>query len=979
MKTASPLTPSIYFCLLLCCLFFSPVLFSQANFNAGAPDMVEKAMQQKDASPSTLPTNATSEWYSKATAYLAESEYNFRPFGKPGNYSAANHAQHLGFLITPSGYTVKNFREHQPENDLWEYNFTVKKIGKEHNLAPLTKVKEKNCSGRSLEYVYNDYSIQYTNTELGLQQDFTIHTKPAGGGNLQVVIGLEGDLDAAIVNHNELMLYADEDISHVKMRYDRLKVWDAHNRWLQASMHIDKANRLVISVDDKDAIYPVTIDPLNHLPDWSGSGQGLLFPLLNDVSAHVLYGYSVSSAGDVNGDGISDIIIGVPAYVSIISIAGNTFNPAPLGAAFIYYGSLSGPSVTPSEVLQPSLVTGALAGFSVSSAGDINNDGKADVIVSAPGDNINLTVVVSSVSVSTGKVYVYSGASFDGNINTTPAPAAALSLTQPDFGILAAIPANPLFGYSVSAAGDVNGDGFADIIVGSPAYFDLGSLTLGGRVDIYHGSASGISTTPNRVIKGGLLNGLFGFSVSTAGKVNNDIYSDIIVGSPASVSILGVGAAFIFHGSATGITATSTAGANTTLQAPGLLNKTLFGYSVSNAGDVNGDGKDDVIVGEPLSLVSTLSLQVVAVGAAHIFYGSNSGIITAGVTHLTSPRDPNILGSVQGNLLYGYSVSAAGDMNCDGLADVIIGEPGGSAISLGTGALGIVSANAISGSAYVYAGKMSTGPLNNPLITMQETAALSVANLLGASVKIAGDVNGDGHPDIIVGAPNGTLNLSSSLTGIVGNAVDYLTVNSVGSAYVWYGCALSLLPVQLLSFEGKEQADAAVLQWTVTGAEKTTRFDIERSIDGRSFSRIGTVPAVMANGNTGSYSFTDYMLMAHNNYYRLKLIDADGKTNYSKTVLVLEDLNVKNSMRVAPNPARERILVHFTYLAAGNYTLIIVNALGQPAYTEHISITSNFYQTKTIARTSGMTNGTYFLRLINKDGQAAGKGRVVLE
>lgn len=946
-------------------------LMSPANL---LPNALE---QQKHQTPS-LPANTSEQWYQQATEYITASEYFFQPFGTEGQYSAANHAQHLGFLFSGGGYTVKNFTEKANSNEAsWEARFAIQGIGRKGHIAALPKTYQQNYTNESLAFNYGNTSIEYLNTKEGMRQNFYVHTKPAGIGPLQVIISLAGDLQPSVTSSNQLLMYSKENRQSVKLTYDKLKVWDARNKPLTATMTLLNNNQLVISVDDKEAVYPVTIDPLNHTPAWTDNGQGLLFPLLDDLSLHVLYGFSVSSAGDVNGDTYADLIIGVPAYVKIISIAGNSFSPVSVGAAFIYYGGPGGASANPNEVLQPSLLTGALSGFSVSSAGDVNNDGKADVLVSAPGDNISLTVLASSVSVAVGKVYVYSGASFDGSVNTQPAPVAGLSMGQSDFGPLAMVPANPLFGFSISSAGDVNGDGFGDILVGSPAYLDLLSLTLGGRVDIYHGSASGIVTTPARTIKGGLLNGLFGYSVNTAGKVNNDAYSDIIVGSPASISILGVGAAFVFHGSATGITATTAAGANTTLQAPGLLNKTLFGYSVSTAGDVNGDGKDDVIVGEPLSLETTLSLQLVAVGKAHIFYGSNSGIVSSGATQLTSPRSPNLLGLIQGNLLFGFSVAAAGDMNCDGMADVIVGEPGGSAISLGTGALGLVSANALSGNAYVFAGKSGTGPANLPIVTVQETGPLSVANLLGASVRSAGDVNGDGHPDILVGAPNGTLDLASTITGIVGSALGYVANNSVGSAYVWYGCNFALLPVKLLSFDVAKQGEGAVLNWTVTGSDKNSRYEIERSTNGISFTTIGSVNAAPGAGSEEHYSFTDKLLPAQKNYYRLKITD-DNKASYSKVVLITAGANAQQ-LRVSPNPARETIQLNFNNMPAGRYSLMMINSSGQLTFKKDINLMNSVYEMQTIERSPSMTAGTYFIRLVNQNSQAVNTSKIILE
>ncbi len=968
--------------LLLFIFFLTTHLQAQEKINTAliSTNLLVSSLQQKEKQPPVLPAPASAQWYQHAIENIKAKEYAFQLFGTGGLYSVVNHAQHLGFLFNASGYTVKNFSDNESTEKTWEYNFHVQSINKEGCHTLTSPLRDKIAAPQSLAFVYDNYSIEYLNNEEGMRQNFIVSNQPQGKGRLQVTVNLNGSLEPVVENNNQLLLYTATD-KKVKLAYDQLKVWDASHRLLPASMQLISNNQLVISVDDKDAVYPVTIDPLNHLPDWTANGQGLLFPLLNDLTAHVLYGFAVSSAGDINGDGKADLLIGVPAYVQIVSIAGNSFNPVALGAAFIYYGSPSGASLTPNEVLQPSSSAGALAGYSVSSAGDVDGDGKSDVIVGAPGDKINISVLLmGTVSVATGKAYIYYGSSFDGNVNTISAPSVSLSPVQADFGSpAAAVPANPLYGFSVGSAGDVNADSYSDVIVGSPAYFDLGTLNLSGRVDVYHGSNTGIGTTPATKIKGGSLNGLFGFSVSTAGKVNNDVYSDIVVGAPASAGIVALGAVYIFHGSAAGITAISAAGANTTLQAPGLLNQTLFGYSVSNAGDVNGDGKDDVIVGEPLSLETTLALQVVAVGQAHIFYGSNTGIVTAGPTHLTSPRSPNLLGLMQGNLLYGFSVSGAGDINCDGLADVVVGEPGGTAISLGTGVLGLVSTNVISGNVYAYAGKSGTGPVNSPMLTFQETGVLSVANLLGASVGNAGDVNGDGHPDLIVGAPNGTLNLASSITGIIGSALNYLTVNSVGSAYVWLGCNFSLLPSHLLSFDGKELNGDALLSWVTTGSEANDHFEIERSIDGISFAKIGNVQAIPANGNKETYSFTDKILPAQTNYYRLKMLNTDAKASYSKVVLVTKSGSYVSALRVSPNPAHETVQLHFNYIPIGNFTLLMINTSGQVVLKTNITVQNSIYEMKRIDRTAAMPAGTYFIRLVGKKNQTAASAKVILD
>lgn len=778
----------------LLCVFVPALAIAQVRENALiAQPLLSNALLQGTQQAPALPANVSNSWYLQAVNSLREREYFMKPMNEPYTYGAVNRAQQTGFRFTREGYQVKQFNW-QDFTSSWEAYFLLKGVGRENNRPQLSSPFTTARNDNQLTYYYNGFSVQYVNDSRGMRQNFIIQHKPQGEGMLSIQVQIQSALQTSLAGNSKLILHDANNRSLVRMVYDGLRAWDANNRAVTAHFELSDNGILSILADDKNAAYPVTIDPLNHAPAWTDSGNGLLFPLLNDLATPVLFGTSVSAAGDVNNDTYDDIIVGAPAFVDIINVGAGTFNVATVGAAFVYFGSSGGTSATPSEVLQPTSQAGALFGYSVSNAGDLNNDGFADIVVGAPGDHTDLTIGLGTVSVAVGRIYVYYGSvAFDGVVNTEPAVSLNTSLTQADLGgLLALVPSNPLYGFSVSTAGNVNGDNFADIVVGSPAFARLLPLpvTFGGRVDIYHGSGSGISATPTNTITGDLAGGLFGFSVSTAGNVNNDAYSDIIAGAPASAGLIpaSVGSAYIFHGSGTGITATTVSGANTTLSGTaGLLTQTLFGFSVSEAGDVNADGFGDVIIGEPMA-AEQLSGQLAAIGKAHIYYGSASGIQTGGETQLTSPRSPGILGLIQGNLLYGYSVSTAGDVNCDGKADVIVGEPGGTGISLGSGLLGLVSTNSLSGKAYIYYGRATTGPLNSPSWIFQETGSLSVANLIGASVSNAGDVNNDGNDDFIIGAPNGTLNLAGSLTNVVGSVIDTVLTNSIGSAYGFTGC-----------------------------------------------------------------------------------------------------------------------------------------------------------------------------------------------
>jgi hypothetical protein len=148
---------------------------------------------------------------------------------------------------------------------------------------------------------------------------------------------------------------------------------------------------------------------------------------------------------------------------------------------------------------------------------------------------------------------------------------------------------------SVGAAGDVNGDGYSDVIVGALFWVLSGDwIRDDGRAFVYLGSASGLGVTADWTASGDQVGALFGSSVGTAGDVNGDGYSDVIVGAQNYFNgESGEGLAFVYHGSASGLSVTAD------WTAEGNQLNASFGYSVGGAGDVNGDGYSDVIVGAP--------------------------------------------------------------------------------------------------------------------------------------------------------------------------------------------------------------------------------------------------------------------------------------------------------------------------------------------------------------------------------------------
>ena len=429
----------------------------------------------------------------------------------------------------------------------------------------------------------------------------------------------------------------------------------------------------------------VSVEPLVRGHPWQAFGRH------EDAE----FGYSVASAGDVNGDGYADVIVGAPRY---------EYQSLVQGRAYVYYGSSAGLSSLPDWRVSGFEDWGWFGG-AVASAGDVNGDGFDDVIVGAP----------DTYATEVGQAYVYYG-SAEG-LNATANWAA-----EGDQG-------GDQFGGSVGSAGDINGDGFGDIVVGSPRYgedecgVDVGErpshgdqLCDQGRAFVYYGSAAGPSIAPDWVTEGDQSLAYYGTSVGTAGDVNGDGYADVIVGSPwYSNGEPFEGRAFVFLGSAAGLSTSPE------WLAEGNNFLAHLGDSVGTAGDVNADSYDDVIVGAPYA---GGSLE----GRAFVYLGSAAGLHSLAIWQAEGKS---------GDGYFGHAVGAAGDVNGDGYDDVIVGAYLSSHGEAGEGR------------AYVFNGGSASGVSTTAdwgTEGDQEDAYLAY------SVAGAGDVNGDGYAEIMIGA-----------------------------------------------------------------------------------------------------------------------------------------------------------------------------------------------------------------------------------
>ncbi|HUV37633.1 MAG TPA: integrin alpha, partial [Patescibacteria group bacterium] len=239
---------------------------------------------------------------------------------------------------------------------------------------------------------------------------------------------------------------------------------------------------------------------------------------------------------------------------------------------------------------------GAKFGCSVASAGDVNDDGYDDVIVGA-------FLYTNSEGKVVGHAYVFHGG--------------PSGLADTASWIAEGDQARTCFGISVAGAGDVNGDGYDDIIVGAHDYNISETETNRGRVFVYLGSSSGVVGTLCWTAYGDQNDCMFGYSVAGAGDVNDDGYDDIIIGAHGYDNPeMGEGRAYVYHGSASGPS-----------PSPSWIGEidladNNFGVSVDCAGDVNGDGYDDIIVGAFLS-----ASPYIDEGNAFVFLGSDTGVV----------------------------------------------------------------------------------------------------------------------------------------------------------------------------------------------------------------------------------------------------------------------------------------------------------------------------------------------------------------
>ena len=742
-------------------------------------------------------------------------------------------------------------------------------------------------------------------------------------------------------------------------------------------------------------------------------------------SENVEFGWSIASAGDVNGDGTDDLIVGDPNIDATFD--GAAYNEA--GKAYVYSGGSGG---TRLFTLKSPNEGSSNFGFAVGSVGDVNGDGTPDLVVGAPQQDPN------GDGVAEGQAYLFNGT--DGTLlrQLRPSPGTGMDSER-------------RFGRSVDAIGDVNGDGTPDVLVGArkqgylisgasgtPILETFGSLQSGitftgtieamgdvngnGVSDVAIEATGGTRTQNNDLVKAYVYDGDSGAKIRTLatsetggsgttavgldnlediGDVNGDGVPDLAVGSPFDtiLATFDAGRVFLFSG--------ANGDELQVIDAPDPnSSKTYFGLSLARTADYDGDGLRDLLVGAPFQLDQSDTDKI---GRAYII-STDPNRSNPVIDDFLSPK-PTPDGA------FGYSAAAVGDVNGDGVPDVALsatGEPSGSggndagrvyqfsgstlsAVKTSTKSINGngsqsfgntgVSINfsgtgGASGSATVkkFAGRpLGAGNIpkaNVSTYSFTITSSFSV----GTGTKVRFDVstlggipNPDNNNVQIYKRDEGETTFNSVSTTYNDSKGELVAEVSGFSEFV-FASNNNELPVELASMEAHTRNGQVVVSWRTASETNNAGFQIQhrkarapgahRGSSTDAWESRGFVEGHGTTDRPQNYRFVAEGLPVGTQEFRLKQVDLDGTTTVHDPVTV--DLQMQEALRLgapAPNPVQDRATLSFAVNERAETTITLYNTLGQRVRTVYRG-TPPAGEAQTVRlSTTDLTSGVYFVRL----------------